>query len=74
MAQLQGAALNTEQTRQRTQQGPLVGGERAGQVFGASLEDINREQLKIQRQQLKQSEKELTYMKNIMTRLSLEFS
>jgi hypothetical protein len=73
MAQLQGAALNTEQTRQRTQQGPLVGGERAGQVFGVSLEDINREQLKIQRQQLKQSEKELTYMKNIMTRLALEF-
>lgn len=74
MEQLQGAALNTEQTRQRTQQGPLVGGERAGQVFGASLEEVNREQLKIQRQQLKQSEKELTYMKNIMTRLSLEFS
>jgi hypothetical protein len=74
MKKLQTAPLETEKVRQRAQQGPLVGGERAGQVFGASLEDINREQLKIQRQQLKQSEKELTYMKNIMTRLSLEFS
>jgi len=74
MKKLQTAPLETEKVRQRTQQGPLVGGERAGQVFGVSLEDINREQLKIQRQQLKQSEKELTYMKNIMTRLSLEFS
>ena len=43
-------------------------------MFGTSLEDINREQLKEQRKAAKQQEKQSTYLRNIMNSLSLEFS
>jgi hypothetical protein len=74
MASLAQASQETNQVRERATAGPLVGGERAGQVFGTmGLEEINREQLKTQRATLKANEKMITYLRNFSNRWMLEF-
>jgi len=74
MRDLANASDAAAQVRERATAGPLVGGERAGQVFGTlGLEEINREQLKTQRATLKANEKMITYLRNFSNRWMLEF-
>lgn len=74
LANLEGGAKQTEEVKQRAATAPLVGGERAGQVFGTlSLEEVSREQLKVQKEQLRAFDKTATYLRNVANQMSLEF-
>ena len=74
LAALNGGAVAAQDAKQKATAGPIFGGERAGQIFGTvSLEEINREQLKVQRALLKQNEKTANYLRNVANQTSLEF-
>lgn len=74
MDALGGGADATQEAKQKATAGPIVGGERAGQIFGTvSLEEISREQLKVQKEQLRAFDKTATYLRNVANQMSLEF-